>query len=240
MRSLSPRPLLPQPVLDKLSEKAADIDSHLSPPDRAEQVFDNSRGTVWFHPVIEALSTLAGIGSRCMLCSGSEASQVEHFRPKRTFPDRAMSWKNFLWACGICNQNKGNRFPVTALDETIINPIDDTVWDHFFIDEFGNLSAKWDVLAGDLDQRAILTIEEIGLDRETLQETRLCRIINLHQLIAGALLQFTSGYITKEKLRELINFWISEPYQPDVADYFFRGPGRTEKPFAELLAIAEA
>ena len=36
---------------------------------------------------------------------------IDHFRPRRTFPDMDLDWLNLIYACNRCNQAKGGRWP---------------------------------------------------------------------------------------------------------------------------------
>jgi hypothetical protein len=239
MRTFAARPDLPEQTLLRLQEKTDEIVVHPDPRARADTIYTSARSTVWFSPVIAALRQMAGIGERCMLCSGSESSTVEHFQPKAVFPLVAMSWDNFLWSCGICNGNKGDRFPL-GVDKRLINPIEENVWEFFFIDEYGNLSEIWRTELQDFDPRAQSTLATLGLGRDALQQTRQSRLRNLKHLINGALSAFDCGEISTADLRARIQEWIEEPFQPDVADFFLRGPGATEDPFAQVLAKASS
>jgi uncharacterized protein (TIGR02646 family) len=240
MRRLPPRPelsLATRNRLDKESKAIADADD---PKDEAARLYKNARKAKWFKPIVENLETLSGEGQRCMLCSGSEASQVEHFRPKAVFPLEAMAWKNFLWACGICNLNKGDRFPPqTEPGERIINPLEEDVWSFFFIDEFGNLTARWRADLDDLDPRAAKTIEVFALDRDALQASRQHRLDDLRKRVQDSLDLFRHGHMGQEELCARCWDWRKQPFQPDVANYFLDGPGRDEVPFAEFCALAQ-
>lgn len=182
---------------------------------------------------------MAGAAERCMGCSGSEAAQVEHFRPKATYPELALQWENLLWLCGLCNLNKGTRFDESAAP---INPVDENVWDHFFIDQFGNLCARWNTELDDLDPRAVHTIELLGLDRQALQEARLARLVDLRQKVSDNLHLLQDQRLTLEDLERRVLEWFEQPWQPDVADYFFEGPGRLDssEPFQHFFEILGA
>ncbi|MEI7955810.1 MAG: HNH endonuclease [Verrucomicrobiota bacterium] len=125
----------------KLKEETDAIGKAADPKAEAERRYDNARQTLWFKPVVDKLKRLSGKGQRCMYCSGSEASDVEHYRPKAVFPTLAMTWENYLWICTPCNRHKGNRFPpITEPGGEFVNPLQEDVWRFFFIDEFGFLS----------------------------------------------------------------------------------------------------
>jgi uncharacterized protein (TIGR02646 family) len=174
-----------------------------------------------------------------MYCSGSESAQVEHYRPKTTYPEQALTWENFLWICGICNQAKVNRFEAA---NPPINPVDDDVWAHFFIDQFGNLTPKWDIALNDFDQRAKRTIELHNLDRQALQECRQDRLIDLRGKVEDTMARFGAGQLTIEDLEVRVLEWLEQSFQPDVADYFLAGPGASNanEPFKALLQLIEA
>jgi uncharacterized protein (TIGR02646 family) len=174
-----------------------------------------------------------------MACSSSESSQVEHYRPKATYPERAFEWSNFLWLCGMCNQIKGDRFEEP---NPPINPIDDDVWNFFFIDEFGNLTARWNIALDDYEPRAVRTIELHSLDRQALQECREARLADLRAKVTDAVEKFQNGALTREEIELLALSWFQEPFQPDIADYFFLGPGRTNpnEPFKTFLELIDA
>jgi hypothetical protein len=172
-----------------------------------------------------------------MFCSGSEAAQIEHFRPKAVFPFETFSWENLLWVCSICNQSKGNRFPPdTESGERIVDPTSENVWDFFFIDEYGNLTPRWRTDLDGLDPRAEMTRIILDLDRDALQQSRQSRLRDLTGKVQDVLTMLANGSLTTEDARQRFEVWVKQPFQPDVADYFLRGPGRNEEPFSKLLA----
>jgi hypothetical protein len=175
-----------------------------------------------------------------MWCSGSEAAQVDHLRPKTTFPKLALAWKNLLWACGICNNCKGERFPAVADGGPLLDPTVDDAWDYFFIDEFGNLAACWRPDLDEPDPRALVTIKTLSLDREALQQSRQHRLRGLTKRVRDTLALLSRKQISRRELRARSEEWLEEPFQPDVADYFLRGPGTAEEPFRSFLAACRS
>lgn len=237
MRRIRSRPDLPPDVVAKLAEATAAIESRAAFPDRkreADRRYDNARDAAWFRPVLAALGEMAGPGERCMYCSGSESSDVEHYRPKSVFPELATTWDNYLWACGVCNSSyKNNRFPPdTEPGGRIVNPVEDDVWDFFFIDEFGLLT-PFD------DPRAASTFEILGLDREAVSIPRQVRCREIKRQVEDATELHRLGSLDADELRRRRDEWLRSPLQPDVADYFLAGPGRDESPFKEFLALVE-
>jgi len=239
MRRFPPRPALAAKAAKRLADKALLIVAEADRQAAAERIYTSSRQAKWFEPITSALKAMTGPGERCMLCSGSECSQVEHFRPKAAFPLQAMDWENFLWVCGLCNLNKGERFPPhTEPGEQIINPVTENVWDFFFIDEFGNLTERWRPEMNCPDPRAHNTVGILGLDRDALQQTRQSRLKDLRQKANDTLALYRNGDLTVEDLRGRVIDWIQQPFQPDVADYFLKGPGSSDEPFLTLLREA--
>lgn len=236
MRKSPPRHTLPPITSARLGTETAAITGSTDPTLEASLRYGKAREAAWFKQVIRTLGIMAGVGERCMYCSGSESAQVEHYRPKTSYPHIALEWSNLLWICGVCNQAKGNRF-----DESNppINPVDEDVWSYFFIDQFGNLAPRWNVALNSLDPRAVRTIELQSLDRQALQECRQERLIDLRNKIADSLALFSSGQLTLEDLESRALAWLEQPFQPDVADYFFAGPGVDDdsEPFKRFVDV---
>ena len=214
MRKLPSRHVLPVRTTARLGIESAAIAAAASRIDAATSHYAAARRSVWFKNVTKALALMSGTGQRCMYCSGSESAQVEHYRPKTVNPELALDWINLLWICGICNQAKGNRFEET---NPPVNPVDDDVWGHFFIDQFGNLTPSWDPTQNDFDQRAKRTIELHNLDRQALQECRQERLLDLRGKVEDSLARFNAGELSREDLKTRALTWFEQPFQPKVA-----------------------
>jgi hypothetical protein len=245
MRRFAARPAIAAETLTRLQEKTDEVLAIANLADRrarARAIYEVSRGTLWFGPIVDALRGLCGPGELCMYCSSNEPSQLEHFRPLTVFPDRTFEYNNYLWSCDICNRtHKGERFPPdTGPGEQILNPLDDDVWEFFFIeDQFGRLLRRVDPGSGAPLGRATSTCEIVGIDRENVQIKRSRRFRNLRRDVERALDDFHAGTVDAAGLQALITEWLSEPFQSDVADYFLNGPGRDKEPFASLFAATE-
>jgi hypothetical protein len=220
-----------------LAAETAAIIAHQDQKAEAERRYSNARTTKWFEPVVSKLCKQAGPGGRCMFCSGSEASDIEHYKPLAVFHGLAMTWKNYLWSCTPCNRNKSNRFPPdTEPGGKIINPIDEDVWDFFFIDKFGFITPIFDTASGLPNPRAVNTRDILDLNRQAVQESRRLRYTDLCDQIEDNLELHRLGQMSKRRLKYRIKKWRHQPFQPDVADYFLNGPGVNENPFRSLFA----
>ena len=248
MRRFRQRPELPAATSAKLREKTQEILQIPAAGDarkqRARQIYEASRQTDWFEPIVTVLRGLCGAGELCMYCSSNEPSQIEHFRPLATFPELALEYQNYLWSCDICNRtHKGERFPPdTEPGEAILNPLEDDVWEHFFIEEnFGRLLCRVDPITKQRLPRAASTCDVVGIDRENVQTKRTRRYLNLRRYAQRSLLELQAGTLDVAALRSELADWRSEPFQADVADYFLNGPGRVKEPFSSVLrAVGEA
>ena len=244
MRNLRPRNDISKSLEIQLQKKTDEI---LKLPEgdarrkTAKRVYDNSRKAQWFKPVMETLLGLCGGVEVCMYCSSNEPSQIEHYRPKAVFPELAMVYDNYLWTCSICNGSKLDRFPPdTEAGEQILNPIDDSVWEYFTFDHFGNLTPLLSSNGEDFLSRAISTCEVVKIDREFLQKRRRRRYSSYVKDLKRSLKDLDEGSITIENLLSDIQDIRTDDFQADVADYFLNGPGRVNEPFrSALIAIGE-
>lgn len=97
---------------------------------------------VWNTPFIkEALLDLSQ--KKCCYCEcnineESKYMEVEHFLPKKNYPDLVVDWNNLLPSCKRCNTNKGAHDPN---NEYIINPCNDEPKAHIAMKNY-RLKAK--------------------------------------------------------------------------------------------------
>jgi hypothetical protein len=238
MRSLKARAQLPANVVARLAFRSGSLMSSPDPSSICEQRFNNARGTQWFIVVREALMNMAGETRTCMFCDHNEPTDVEHFKPKVEFPEDTFTWDNMLWLCATCNRLKGVNFPPhNCPGAPMIDPVVDPVWNYFFLDEFGNLIKKWDAALGAYDERAQSTCTYALIDREEVQTRRLKRMKGLRISVEHAIGEFENGTLTLDELNNRVTDWLAEPFQADVADFHFRGPGTERAPFCNLLAL---
>ena len=74
----------------------------------------NTTQNATFRVVRTQLSKMCASPHRCGWCEDSEANQIDHIRPKALYPQRTFVWENYLPACGVCNNGKGDRFAIMS------------------------------------------------------------------------------------------------------------------------------
>ncbi len=132
----------------------------------ARRLWDQE-GTVAFNEIKECLTRMAPGDGQCMYCESGEASHIDHFWPKATYPDRTYDWSNHLWACSVCNSNhKRDQFPIDESNQPLlINPVEEDPREHL------ELSPKTGKYVG-LTCKGKQSIHVFGLGRGTLERSR--------------------------------------------------------------------
>lgn len=81
--------------------------------------------------VQETLRSMCSGIERCMYCEDSQGTDIEHFWPKKPYPEKAFRWSNYLMACSYCNSNqKRDVFPVVDGAPGVIDPSIDDPFEH--------------------------------------------------------------------------------------------------------------
>lgn len=160
----------------------------------AKQLF-SGKSRILFARVRAALQVAAGDLVRCGYCEDSCADEVEHVWPKNYFPGRTFDHANYLFACGVCNPAKNDKFSVRhagawldlpaqrkmfgfveppSTDARFIDPLAETPLDFLWLD----ILEKTFMVVPIHDQgtlehdRAEFTINVLRLNREFLVEAR--------------------------------------------------------------------
>lgn len=125
-----------------------------------------SRQTQAMGQVLTTLQAMAGPRQRCMYCLDGHGSDIEHFRPKTTWPAYLYHWPNLLLCCTHCGRIKGSRFPLRRGKPLLINPAEEDPWRHLDLDPVtGNLAATWDLKTQDWSAKGLATVDALQLDR---------------------------------------------------------------------------
>lgn len=111
---------------------------------------------------------------KCCYCENylpdrGSGKQVEHFRPRSKYPDLINEWENLLLACGTCNGEKNDEFPLSETGEPLLlDPSNKTVEPEDHIDfvvvpEQGSIGPKGLAIPKNNSEQGKATIETIGL-----------------------------------------------------------------------------
>lgn len=100
-------------------------------PRSTAQALWHSKPVQAFSEIRACLSAMASGRSRCMYCEDSQGTDIEHFWPKKQYPERAFVWDNYLLACSTCNSNlKREKFPLKQGNPLLIDPSAEDPADH--------------------------------------------------------------------------------------------------------------
>lgn len=123
---------------------------------------------------------------KCAYCESKithvDYGHIEHFRPKKKYPQLCFDWNNMLLACGVCNgrEYKGENFPLETEGGLLINPVEEQP-DHFFRFEFDSQTGIAIVIP--LSDRGDTSVKLLGLNRPKLVKYR-SEIVALFAVVA--------------------------------------------------------
>ncbi|MCP4593895.1 MAG: hypothetical protein GY842_24435 [bacterium] len=181
--------------------------------------------------IVEELGRMTGARERCMFCEDSRGTDVEHFWPKKRYPEKSFRWMNLLWACAGCNRCKGDRFPCDSSGKPqLIDPTAEDPWDFLFYDpETDELTARWNQRTGKEDPRGVMTLEIIStLRHQAVAEGRRRTRRNLERAVRS-FLSNKQEQIVEELLESIAD---NDGY--GLPSWFFLRDGSDEPPFVEV------
>ncbi|MFD4434164.1 hypothetical protein, partial [Nocardia sp. NPDC058497] len=154
-------------VIAELARLQRMVDRATDPADQAKRRWNSFSGTKTKTEVSTGLKAMCSGIERCMYCEDSAGTDIEHFRPKSSFPAMAFVWENYLFACSHCNSNeKRNHFPIDEMGRALL--IDPTTMDPF---DHLALSVGSGLYVG-LDAIGQTSIDVFGLNREVCSKGR--------------------------------------------------------------------
>lgn len=156
----------------------------------------NKKENKTFDSVKIALDLMCSGARRCCYCEDSQGNQVEHIYPKHIYPEFTFWWDNYLYACGVCNGPKSDKFAVfsysdgvffnvqPARNQELIKPIDGEVvlinprienpLNFLWLDLSGTFqfTESCDDESSKDFVRARYTLDTLGLKRDVLTKAR--------------------------------------------------------------------
>ncbi len=160
------RKILSRHALNLLERRTSLVSNSVDRVKKCHDLWGQRRNKAFFEIRQKLESTCSG-RVRCMYCEDSEATDIEHFRPKSIYTEYAFDWANYLLACSNCNSNyKRSLFPVDGLGvPLLINPMEDDPMHHLDL----SLTTGKFVAA---TPKGLKSIEVFRLDRQVLETGR--------------------------------------------------------------------
>jgi len=178
---------------------------------------------------------MVGTRQRCMYCEDSRGTDIEHYRPQRTYPKLTFTWCNLLLMCAGCNRKKGAQFPIDSIGTALlIDPTVDKPWDHLQFDEnTGNLVARWTNLGFDPKGAATTIPTTLPLNIEAILEGRLRTTRRLRRSVETYLRERAANGDPNVALISLRSA-IADNDDFGLSQWFFRLDGVNSQPFESL------
>ncbi|MCB9876858.1 MAG: hypothetical protein H6835_04565 [Planctomycetes bacterium] len=167
------RPKLNANQSAQLAKKQRKVDSNRKAGNLdTTKTWKTARKTKLLKEVLRVLQAMAGARERCMYCSDSHGTDIEHWRPKASHPEVMFAWSNMLLCCTECGRIKSDKFPVDSQGQPLlIDPSLDNPWDHLDFDPLtGILTARFDLGTQVFDARGQATVQVLQFElREAMQ-----------------------------------------------------------------------
>lgn len=204
----------------------------LSATSDVTSAWESARRTKIMKSIHATLETMSGPRARCMYCLDSHGTDVDHFFPKSTYPERAFLWINMLLCCSGCNTAKLAKFPLAPTGQPlIINPTVDDPWLYLEYNSATDLfAARW--TDGIENKRGAQTLESfrVKLHHECVVEGRRRTRRNLERAV--------SQFLACSESKDLAELTLIETLRDNDAygllHWFFSYEGADLHPFARL------
>jgi len=156
------------------------------------RIWDQARQTKSIKKhVLQALRGMVGKRERCMYCEDSRGTDIDHFWPKSTYPEKTFDWPNMLLSCTPCQRAKGDSFPLDATNQPLlIDPTREDPWAFlFFVPETGMVTPRYNKDTEQEEPKGSKTVELLPLNVEAVTEGRKAT----HRNLVAAVTAFLSS-----------------------------------------------
>ena len=194
-----------------------------------DRTWKTARQTKPLKTALGVLQKMAGPRQRCMYCGDSHGTDMEHFWPKSSHPERMFRWPNFLLCCTECGRFKGEQFPLENGTPLLVDPTADDPWQYLDFDPAtGNIVARFDRAANVWAPNGIKTVEVLHLDcREALGASYQKTHRRLKPVVEAALKHASpDAHALAAELREVDDH--------GLIGWYFKGTGQCVPPFSDL------
>jgi uncharacterized protein (TIGR02646 family) len=191
--------------------------------------WDNARKTKPLQSTLNVLKKMAGDEERCMYCLDSHATDIEHFWPKNTYPEKMFVWLNYLLCCTECNRFKSNQFPLDNEQPMLINPSAENPWLYLQYDSAtGNLMARYDTSTNDWSQKGLETVKTLQLDKRQALSSR-------HKKAYNRLISLVTQVLEDKELKtKNVVDHLLDCNDYGLLDWCVQGDGKDTEPFRSL------
>lgn len=112
---------LTRPSSDHLAAKQKQINDVPTFEGKAKEAVRlwSGKSSAAFDEIKATLKKMCVAVEICVYCENNEATDIEHIYPKKLYPEKAFSWKNYVLACGKCNSHhKSDKFRIFLLQNS--------------------------------------------------------------------------------------------------------------------------
>ena len=226
------RPALAPQTQNALDQRQANADARRAVGDLdVEVTWKTARRTRALGTVATTLRRMAGRRERCMYCCDSHGTDIEHFWPKVSHPERMFRWPNLLLCCTECGRFNGASFPVLGGVAQLVDPTAEDPWQHLDFDpDIGVVVARYDPAVDAESARGAETVRLLQLDRrEALNDGYVKTWRRLSAILETALRN------PAPDAGDLANA-LSDADDHGLLGWCFSGTGRNVAPFSNLRA----
>lgn len=185
-----------------LEEKSIEFNKELNKETNITKVWEQFTGTKLKKQTLNQLKEM--FKGCCAYCEGeyddTSYGEIEHFKPKSSYPELMFEYNNMNLACRICNTNKKEKF-----DDKLINPTVENPEEHLRYQTY---------LLKPLDERGKLTIDTFDINnKERLNKRqKIYDNINNRMLLAKKWLNSleTNNTNSRNMLKDFIELTIKE------------------------------
>lgn len=92
----------------------------------------------------------------CKIGNGASEMHVDHFKPKKVYPELVVEWENLLPSCSYCNKKKSDH---DTGEKPIIDPTNDNPKEYLYFKNYRYYSKSFAK-----DDKGMLTLDVLGLN----------------------------------------------------------------------------
>lgn len=194
-----------------------------------DKTWNNAGKTLKIKTARATLKQMAGGRQRCMYCSDSAGTDIEHFWPKSVYPERMFQWLNMLLCCTGCGRDcKGIKFPLDNGNPALLDPTIDDPWQFLdFSTTTGILFPLVDVRGG-TTTKGEKTVELLKLDKR--DEVNL----GYHKSFRRIRRAIDAAVVEHAPDASALIHALSDADDHGLLGWCFRGNGLNESPLSDL------